>query len=196
MAEEVKRFWKKDDMQWFVLRVKWVPVERLEQLLKDEGAETFVPRRYMLRTDPRGRKHRVLKNVLPELVFVHSTYNFLQPFNKKVQAKYGLAVSFCKLRDGEQNHVMVVPDRQMNPFIKAVTEMGERITYLQPNELELQKGDMVRVHGGPLNGQIGEIMKLKGKRKKRLVLRLMDFAAISVSTVEPEYVELLTPDEI
>ena len=44
MAEEGKRFWKKDDMQWFVLRVKWVPVERLEQLLKDEGAETFVPR--------------------------------------------------------------------------------------------------------------------------------------------------------
>lgn len=80
MAEEVKRFWKKDDMQWFVLRVKWVPVERLEQLLKDEGAETFVPRRYMLRTDPRGRKHRVLKNVLPELVFVHSTYNFLAAF--------------------------------------------------------------------------------------------------------------------
>ena len=39
-------------------------------------------------------------------------------------------------------------------------------------------------------------MKLKGKRKKRLVLRLMDFAAISVSTVEPEYVELLTPDEL
>jgi transcription antitermination factor NusG len=91
---------------------------------------------------------------------------------------------------------MVVPDRQMNPFIKAVTEMEERITFLQPDELELQKGDTVRVHGGPLDGQIGEIVKLKGKRKKRLVLRLMDFAAISISTVEPEYVELIKPDEV
>jgi hypothetical protein len=52
------------------------------------------------------------------------------------------------------------------------------------------------VHGGPLDGQIGEIVKLKGKRKKRLVLRLMDFAAISISTVEPEYVELIKPDEV
>lgn len=196
MAEAEKRFWTKDEMQWFVLRVKWVPVERVEQLLKDEGVETFIPRRYMLRKDPYGRKHRVLKNVLPELVFVHSTYNFLQPFNKRVQTKYGLAVFFCKVRDGEQNHVMVVPERQMAPFIKAVTEMEGRITYLQPDELELQKGDMVRVHGGPLDGFTGEVVRLKGKRKKRLVLRLMDFAAISISTVEPEYVELIKPDEI
>ena len=56
----------------------------------------------------------------------------------------------------------------------------------------------VRVDGGtgPLDGQIGEVTRLKGKRKKQLVLRLMDFTAISVTTVEPEYVELVNPEEI
>ncbi len=196
MEDENKRFWKKDEMLWFVLRIKWVPVERLEELLKDEGVETFIPRRYMLKTDSKGRKHRVLRNVLPELVFVHNTYEFLQPFTKKMQVKCGLSVFFCKQRAGDHNRVMVVPNREMTPFIKAVTEMEERITYLQPDELELKKGDTVRVHGGPLDGQIGEVTRLKGKRKKQLVLRLMDFTAISVTTVEPEYVELVNPEEI
>ena len=191
MAEEDKMFWKRDEMQWFVLRIKWVPVERLEQLLKEAEVETFVPRSYVLKTDPRGRKHRVLKNVLPELVFARQTFEFLQPFTKTMQYKHGLAVSFCKQRRGEHNRVMVVPEREMTPFIKAVTQMSERITYLKPDELELKQGDKVRVHGGPLDGMIGEVTRVKGKRKKQLVLRLQDFAAISISTIEPEYVELV-----
>ena len=73
MVEE-KKFWKRDEVQWFVLRLKWKPVEVLEELLKAEGKETFVPRSYVLRTDSRGRKHRVLKNVLPELLFVHASF--------------------------------------------------------------------------------------------------------------------------
>ena len=67
MVEE-KKFWKRDEVQWFVLRLKWKPVEVLEELLKAEGKETFVPRSYVLRTDSRGRKHRVLKKRAPGII--------------------------------------------------------------------------------------------------------------------------------
>ena len=190
MVEE-KKFWKRDEVQWFVLRLKWKPVEVLEELLKAEGKETFVPRSYVLRTDSRGRKHRVLKNVLPELLFVHASFDFLQPFVRTAFYGHGLTVSFCKKRENEANRVMVVPTWQMEPFIKATQNLSERILYHRADELELEKGVHVKLHGGPLDGLVGEVAHLKGKRKKRLVLRLMDFTAISVTTVEPEFIEVL-----
>jgi len=195
MKTEERKFWKRDEVQWFVLRVKWVPVERVEQMLHEQSVETFVPRRVELRRDAYGRKHRVLKNVLPEFIFVRQTYEFLQPFIKAVQAKQGWPVYFAKRRDGEQNRILVVPMREMTPFIKAITEMADRVTFLQPDELELKRGDRVKIHGGPLDGCEGEVLKLKGKRKKQLVLRITGFAAISVTTVEPEYVELIKDEE-
>jgi len=195
MTEPVRMFWKRDEMQWFVIRVKFTPVERIEQMLREDGIETFVPRRYELRRDAYGRKHRVFKNVLPEFVFVYQTYLYLQSFVKTVQVKHGLSVYFAKLRDGLQNRIMVVPDYQMRPFMKAINEMSERVTFLQPDEVALRRGDRVRVHGGPLDGCVGEVMRVKGKRKKQLVLHIVDFAAISVTTVEPEYLEIIGDDE-
>ena len=189
--EEVRKFWKRDEVQWFVLRLKWKPVEVLEELLKAEGKETFVPRSYVLRTDSHGRKHKVLKNVLPELMFVRASFDFLQPFVRTALYGHGLAVSFCKKREGDANRVMVVPDWQMEPFIAATQKLAERVVYHRAEELVLEKGVRVKLHGGPLDGLTGEVAHLKGKRKKRLVLRLMDFTAISVTTVEPEFIEVL-----
>ena len=86
---------------------------------------------------------------------------------------------------------MKVPDGQMNDFIKVAGSYAEDLVYYSPDELDLKKGTRVRVHGGTFDGVEGTLLKVKGKRNKRVVICIKDVTAISVAEFEPELLEIL-----
>ena len=84
---------------------------------------------------------------------------------------------------------MVVPDYQMNDFITAVSS-SKKPLYFAPHEINLSKGERIRLIGGTLNGFEGVFLKVNGSRQKRLIVELPGTLCAAVE-VEPEYIEII-----
>ena len=150
----------------------------------DYGLPFFIPKRYILQLI-HGKKVRRLVPAIPGLLFVHASrvqINELKlryPFMQYVMRKMGSGLEYMK-----------VPEKEMNNFIKVASQTEEHPTYFAPEELNLRAGTRIKVIGGAFDGAEGYFMKVKGKRNRRLVVKLEGVMAISVE-VSPDLVEVI-----
>ena len=96
-----------------------------------------------------------------------------------------------KLKGKDGLEYLVVPDDQMESFIKVSSQYGENISYYNPDELDLRKGCRVRIHGGKLNGVTGVFMQVQGKRNRRVVVLLEGVMAVAAE-VHPDLIEVIS----
>lgn len=171
--------------QWFVMNAYKSEYKAEEKLRGEGGLEYFIPKRYVKRKF-QGKLRRVLVPVIPNLVFVHARYGEIEEF--KLSCPF---LRYATRRIDGENKIMKVPDGQMNDFIKVAGSYAEDLVYYSPDELDLKKGTRVRVHGGTFDGVEGTLLKVKGKRNKRVVICIKDVTAISVAEFEPELLEVL-----
>ena len=86
--------------------------------------------------------------------------------------------------------IQTVPERQMKNFIAIAGTEDERVMFLNPEEVDLSKGDKVRVLGGPFEGVEGHFMRvINGKREKRVVVKITGVAAIATASLPVSLVE-------
>lgn len=171
--------------KWFVMNA-YKCENKAEDILKGEmGMEYFIPKRYEVRKYA-GKMKRVLVPVIPNLVFVRALYSDLELFKHKYPF---LRYVTCRI-DGA-NRILKVPDAQMANFIKASSHYEEELTYYTPEEIQLSKGTRVRVVGGTFNGVEGTLLKVKGKRSKRVVISIDGIMALSIAEIEPEFIQVL-----
>ena len=82
---------------------------------------------------------------------------------------------------------ITVPQKQMDDFIRANKESKET-KFLTVNEIPLSaRNSTVRIVSGPLQGVEGMLLGIRGTSRKRLIIELPHFLAISVY-LEDEYV--------
>ena len=160
--------------RWFVMRA-YKSEKRAEEKLKGkDGLEYFIPKCYAVRVY-HGVKSKRLVPIIPNLVF-KKRYNFLQ---------------FVMWEKSTGLEYLVVPDDQMESFIKVSSQYGENISYYNPDELDLRKGCRVRIHGGKLNGVTGVFMQVQGKRNRRVVVLLEGVMAVAAE-VHPDLIEVIS----
>lgn len=159
---------------------------RIQQELNKENIEHFIPMHYILK-EHNGRKKRVLVPAISNLVFVHTTKSILTQF--KLRNPY-LQYVTRKVDSGRE--IITVPSSQMKDFIGIARRYEEDLIYYRPEEISLDKGHKVRVHGGAFDGVEGTLIKLKGKRSKRIVVKIAGVVAIAAAYIEPEYIEILS----
>ncbi len=184
---ERRRTEKFDDRKayWFVMRDR-TPVitkQRAYQTLSNDGFEVFVPLQQKIKTE-KGRRVRVEVPVIPDLLFVHSTKEILDPIVKK-------ASSF-RFRYAKGNPVpMYVGDKAMQQFIDAVKSSTD-VQYYSPEEITPSMyGHKVRVMGGTLKDKEGYLLATRGGNcKKRFLLELPGLLAATV-VVEKEHIQLI-----
>ena len=176
--------------QWFVMRA--YKSERLaENLLSGEfGLPHFIPKHYEIRTY-HGKKQRKLVPVIPSIVFVYACRADIQEF----RTHFGqLPLQYVMKRGrsaADKSAYLVVPDRQMDDFIRVASQYESEITYYRPDEIALNKGCRVRVHGGRFDGVEGVLMKVKGKRSRRVVVMLENIVAVAAAEIIPDLIEVL-----
>lgn len=171
--------------QWFVMNAYKSEQKAEEKLSEEGGLEYFIPKQYVKRKY-QGRLKRVLVPVIPNLVFVHARYDEIEEFKRKCPFLH-----YATRRIDGANRIMKVPDAQMDSFIKVASRYEEDLVYYSPDEIDLKKGTRVKVHGGTFDGVIGTLMKVKGKRNKRVVICIQDVTALSIAEFEPELLEIL-----
>ena len=163
------------------------------QKRKESGGKTqrqrwigiFIPKYYAVRVY-HGVKSKRLVPVIPNLVFVHASRIQITEFKKRYNF-----LQFVMWEKSTGLEYLVVPDDQMESFIRVSSQYEENISYYNPDELDLRKGRRVRIHGGKLNGVMGVFMQVQGKRNRRVVVLLEGVMAVAAE-VHPDLIEVIS----
>lgn len=175
------------EIRWFVLGSLSRGQElKIRDEFRRESFDCFVPLRYEVKTI-KGHRERTMVPAIAGLVFLKGTLDQLKEAVKFRKERIYLRKStFSNHED-----YLTVSDRDMQNFIAVTEKAGENITYYSPDEIQLRPGDKIRVSGGLYDGREGIIMRVKGKRKKQLVVSIPGILIASVE-LEPELVEVLS----
>lgn len=168
--------------QWFVMRAYKCEKLAEEKLSGKDGLEYFIPKHYVVRIY-HGIKSKRLVPVIPSLVFVYARHDQIVDFKKRHNF---LQFAMWEKRIGQE--YIIVPDDQMDSFIKVASQYENNVTFYKPNEVDLKKGTRVRIHGGKLDGVEGTFVRVQGKRNRRVVVQLDGIMAVATE-VHPDLIE-------
>lgn len=186
MESSTKEKTKEEPVLWYVLRAIFGKELEVRKKLDQLNVETFIPMRYEIKNS-KGKKIRTLVPAIHDLIFVRATKSFLEDFKSSSE----FILYFMTEKADGRRRITVVPDYQMNEFIKVAKRTEEDILYFRPDEIQLEKGERVRVHGGAFDMVEGVLLKVKGKRSKRVVIKIPGVTAIAASYIEPDLIEIL-----
>lgn len=176
---------KADVPAWYVLRVTYqrelIAHNRLEAL----GVESYVP--IQKRRIARGGRV-VIRTVslLHNYIFVHATLAQI----KEIKENHITFLRYMMGHDEDGNRChQIVPDDQMRNFIAITGNDSAIVKYLDPNVIDLTKGDRVRILSGPFEGVEGTFMKISAKNEKRVVVKIEGVAAVATAAIPAALVE-------
>ena len=173
------------NVQWFAMRATYHRELVAKSLLETAGIECYVPTVQKLK-QANGRKVRVVAPLVSSLVFVHCFKEKLQQFKAKVPF-----LQFLTRRENGKNVPIVVPQNQMDNFIAVTGSDIIQALFFKPGELDVKRGTQVKLHGGTFDGLEGTLMKVTGKRNRRVVIEVKDVIAVAVECSDAQFVEVL-----
>ncbi len=171
-------------VRWYVMRAYKSENMAEEKLAGEGGLEFFIPKHYVMRTF-HGKKSKRLVPVIPSLVFIHASKDQILEFKKTNNF-----LQFVMWEKSTGSECLVVPDGQMEDFIKVSSQLEDTTVYFKPEEINITRGTRVRIHGGRFDGVNGVFMQVRGKRNRRLVVMLEGIMAVAAE-VDPDLVEIL-----
>jgi transcription antitermination factor NusG len=176
-----------DNLLWYVLRVTYQRELIIRDRLQTMHIECFVPTHVVKSKNKSGKIIVKRTSVLHNYVFVHTSAGILKQI-KTDPTLPGLRYVMMNYGD-ETRKPMIVPDRQMLSFIAVAGQEEESILYFQPGELDLTKGDKVRIIGGPFAGVEGIFIQTAGKHEKRVIVEIPGILAVGTTSVKSSLVE-------
>lgn len=174
-----------NEVLWYAMRVPYRNELKVQLKLQEKGIETFIPKRKKI-VKKRGKTSYELLPAANNLIFVHSSLSVIKGLKQEI---LNLQYLVNKL-EGESIKI-VVRDNEMQSFIKAVENLEEEITYLSPEEINIEKGTRVRIIGGNFDGVEGIFVKVKGKRNKKVVVMLDKLLAVVIAEIDPDLIEVI-----
>ena len=171
------------DVEWYVMRVTYQRELVAQRLLGELGIESFVPTQKVRRRKSTGQYYWREEAKVHNYIFVRSSLARLQEI-KTTKITY---LRYMMAKGDEGRPVpQFVPADQMEHFMAICRSEG--VKYLDP-DLDLRKGDRVKILRGPLAGVEGIFMKISAKNEKRLVLRIECVAALATAAIPAAEVE-------
>lgn len=175
------------EIVWFAMSAPYRRELKAKDFLEARGIECFVPMTKVAVERAGGVKKRETVPAIHNLIFVHTTQESI----KELKRGNELLQYRTLPRDGK-NVPVIVPEKEMQQFIAVTQARMDEICYLKPEEINLEKGTKVRLHGGSFDGIEGIFVKVKGKRNRRVVVMIEGIAAVAINTeISPDLIEVL-----
>ena len=171
---------------WFAMSAPYRNEMRAKSLLESKGIECFVPMRYQIVETRTGVKSRKLLPAIHNLIFVHTSKTIIQ--EAKTRCEF---LQYRTKPHNGKNVPIIVPDKEMLQFIAVTQALSEKLLYLNLDEIDLEKGTRIRIHGGVLDGTEGLFVKLKGKRRRSVIIQIEGVAAVALTKVSPDLIEVI-----
>ena len=195
MAGNTKKILSQDDViaaaqqvRWYVMRV-YKQEMRVEKEFREAGFEVFVPKAKVVKKLMRhGKFVPVVKEQLAMTgyVFVNSSRALIQQF--KTGREY---IRWAMQGDDGDRVLMCVKDNQMRDFISITNQYEDAVRFYTAEDLSgLKIGARVRIIDGHLSGVEGQLVSIRGKRDRRLIVVLDGIGGASVD-LQPELVAVI-----
>lgn len=137
-----------DSECWYVARTRRGQELAIRDRLDCLGIRNFVPMSRTLKVR-NGRKVKALMPLIPNMVFLRTS----KEFACALANGYGLPVYY--IIDRSTNRMLVVPDKQMEDFIRVVNENPDDV---ELNDFVPHIGQRVKIVSGSLAGVEGEVL--------------------------------------
>ena len=176
---------EKNTVAWYVLRVTYQREIAASKVLEEMQVEHYVPTvRKRIYNDKGVSIGWKTEPLVHNYIFVRDTYNNLLAV-KQGKLDY-LRFMMAKDPVTGESVPQYVPDKQMDDFIKVVRTMGSKP--VDP-DIDLRKGDKVRVLVGPFEGVEGIFVRMPNRHEKRVVVKIEGVAAFATQTLNASDVE-------
>ncbi len=174
----------RDKPYWFVMYA-YKQEQKAEEILSAlSSIKYYIPKHFVVKT-VKGRKEKRLVPYINSIVFIYSSFTDIVKFKERYDF-----IKFVIWNKSTGYEYLIVPDEQMETFIRVSSSYVRQVRYCNINELDLQEGTRVRVIGGEFDGVEGRFMRVKGRRSKQVVLTIPNVMAVSVE-VHPDLIEVL-----
>ena len=169
--------------QWFALKVS--RKESLAtSLLEAAGLRTYCPLT-KIDTTIQGKKVIVERPLIPNTLFVYAPFQQINSIKNR-----HTFITYCYKKIGGKYKILQIPTREMELFIDSSTKMQGDIAYYRPEEVELHKGDHVKIVGGLFDGYEGTLLKAKGRAKRMFLINFEMLGALGTH-IEPQYIRVI-----
>lgn len=177
-------------MHWFPMRITYHREMRIKTLLDEMGVENFLPMHWEIVETKNGGKKRLLLPAIHNLIFVRSTQEFLTEL-KMTREEFAPMRYMMKrsLSGGEKSEIMLVPDQQMENFMRVASVQDDRVMFLESNDFINKIGQRVKVIDGFFSGVEGVVKRIN--KNKRVVVQLEGLAAVAIAFVPASQLSLI-----
>lgn len=170
----------KDNAQnWYAIRVTYNREMKVKASLDDAGVESFIPMCYK-DVVVRARRVRKLVPSVHNLIFIKMSDSEMKQF----KATTSLPIRY--IMDPHTKKPIIVPERQMDNFISVSATNDDGLIYLSPDQINISRGDRVRIIGGMFSGCEGTLMRIRGDR--RLVVSIPGVMAVATTFIHPSLI--------
>ena len=154
--------------RWYVLKTRPRQEKAVRSLLEEYGIGNYLPTRLEEHVYVNRRKKKIEVPLMSSTCFMNCLPD--QRFAIVNSLKYKTEL----VTDRFTNSSMVIPDRQMEDFMRAVALTGA----VEMEQVDLTEGDKVVINEGEFAGIEGVVAKINGR--KRFVITLSNFTAFAL----------------
>ena len=166
---------------WFAMRVTYRREAEVKRLLDAQDIRNYIPMHYV----DAGKGVKTLEPVIRNLIFVHCTQERMTAVNDSGRLPF-----MQYMMNGRNGGKIIVPDTQMEQFIAASSHYEEPLKYYPAGELNLSKGQKVKITAGVFQGCEGTFMKVKGMRSRKVVIEVQGVMSVALVSVPSEFIEI------
>lgn len=175
-----------EDILWFAMSATFGRELKAKEFLEKNDVECFVPMRYEIQKNKKDEHTRQLVSAINNLIFVHTTRKRIQDLKSQVQYLHYLVHTI----EG-RNIPIVVPECQMTQFITVCNTYNEKLAFLSPDEVNLDKGTRIRIVGGALDGIEGTFVKVANGRKKKIVVMVEGIIGVAMTEITDGFIQVI-----
>lgn len=181
---------KESLMHWFPMRITYHRETKIKALLDEMGVENFLPMHWEMVETKNGGKKRMLLPAIHNLIFVKSTQEFLTEL-KMTREEFSPMRYMMKrsLSNGKKSEIMLIPDQQMENFMRVASVPDDRVMFLENNDFINRIGQRVKVIDGYFSGVEGVVKRIN--KNKRIVVQLEGIAAVAIAFVPSSQLSLI-----
>ena len=166
---------------WYPVRVTYGRVMPLKKYLDTKEIKNFVP---LIRKTKLVNDKPVFKWVpaISNYIFIFTTRKKLNELKNELEER--IPIRF--LLDRNTGIPQKIPKKETEYFILVSATLDEQLVYIKPEEVDLHKGDRVKIIGGPFKGVVGTFLRVKGDR--RVVVSIEGIMAVATTFIHPSLI--------
>ena len=177
---------------WYPMRVAYDKSDRVLQIhkhLDQNGIENFLPMKIVHDREDFNVESRLVP-AIPGLIFIHDTRVVITDLKRQPAFSAMRYWTDAVAPEGAEDRILIVPDRQMENFIRTVTANTDKVNYLEYNAAFFSKpGQAVRITDGEFAGCTGIIRRIK--KRRCVVVEVNGICAVAITFVPSDWLELI-----